>query len=262
MRILLLALSLFPLAVMAQPIPVESDDLPAISPAAGPAMAPASGGFTQVEAPVAATPTTPAGSALPIAPVYADIIVSNVTVVVSNSTGLERDKALDIAARQAMPAALAQMDPPVTGEKAQTFITTQGDLTRYVKTVRIVKEVLVPSYTLTADLTFNGPTLYKNLGGRIPTATGGTVSEGTYKDPRPKQTHEVQLTSGNPADQAKLLRILNSLPNTKARYVSISTAEAVYSVETVLPLNELEQSLTTQNLSTVPGPAGGLRVSF
>ena len=239
----------------AQPIPVESDDLPAMSSTA--TVAPAAGGFTQVEATVPVS-----GTALPLAPVYADIIVSNVTVVVSNSTGLERDKALDIAARQAMPAALAQMDPPVTGEKAEVFVSTQGDLTRYVKTVRITREVLVPSYTLTADLTFNGQMLYKNLGGRIPTVSGSIVSEGSFKDPRPKLTHEVQLASGNPADQARLLKILNSLPNTKARYTSISTSGASYSVETVLQLDELEQTLSGQNISTVPGTASGLRVSF
>ncbi len=270
MRKFLLALSLMlPAVALAQPIPVESDDLPAVASSSTPA--PAVGGFTQLEpAPAAAAPNAaPAGApaatpsaALPLAPVYADIIVSNVTVIVSNSTGLEREKALDIASRQALPQALAQMDPPVTGEKADVFISTQGDLTRYVKTVRIIKEVLVPTYTLTADLTFNGQMLYKNLGGRIPTVSGSIVSQGSYKDPRPKLTHEIQLTSGNPADQARLLRILNGLPNTKARYTSISTAEAAYSVETVLQLDELEQSLSAQNISTMPGPASGLRVSF
>lgn len=94
--------------------------------------------------------------------------VEGVVVKLDASEGFNRDMALTQAARQALPVALGQLEPPVPASKAADIAKNVGDPMTFVKSYKLVKEVLVPAYQLTANLQFDGAKLQTNFGSKVP----------------------------------------------------------------------------------------------
>lgn len=95
-------------------------------------------------------------------------VVKGVVATLSGTTGFDRDAALEVAARQALPGVLVSMGH--TPEKAAKAVKGVGSAMKFVKGFKVVKETLIPTYTLTTDMTFNGPMIQKNFGGKLPSA--------------------------------------------------------------------------------------------
>lgn len=115
-------------------------------------------------------------------PPAAPFSVPGVTVKLEEAAGFNRDAALSEAARQAMPAALAQLATPLSTEEATKLAASIGDPMQFVQSYKIIKEVLVPSYTLTVDLVFNGNKLQTNFGRRMVVDTNVSATTGEMTD--------------------------------------------------------------------------------
>lgn len=105
--------------------------------------------------PVSTTPTVP--------PPPPFTIVSE-TATLNESEGFARDNALTLAARQALPKAIVQLNPAIEMVKAEEAAKSVGDPMQFVKSYKIAKEILVPKYQITVDLVFDEKKLKSNFG--------------------------------------------------------------------------------------------------
>lgn len=155
--------------------------------------------------------------------------VKGVVVTLSDTTGFDRDAALEIAAKQALPQMLEKLGH--TADSAGKKVKSTGSAMQFVQGYKVVKESLIPVYTLTADLTFNGPMVIKNFGGKMPAkeAVSGVVLKvsGTEVDSvaleveaavAPVRQWVVKIRDRNPANVDKVRVNLNRQPATKATY--------------------------------------------
>ena len=104
--------------------------------------------------------------------------VPGVVVTLADGLGFSRDAALTQAARQALPVVLGQLKTPIAQARANDIAKTVGEPMQFVKSYKIVKEVLVPKYTLTVDLVYDAAKLQTNFGKTETTvsAASATVS--------------------------------------------------------------------------------------
>lgn len=103
------------------------------------------------------------------APVNAGL-VSSISVTLAETDGFARDIALTDAARKGLPQALAQIETPVSPERAESIAKSVGEPMQFVKSYKIVKELLVPTYSLTVDMTYDVDKLQTNFG-KVETTT-------------------------------------------------------------------------------------------
>lgn len=101
------------------------------------------------------------------APPPAAFSVDGVVVKLDESEGFNRDAALTAAARQGLPVALGQITPVMLSTKATEVAASIGEPMTFVKSYKIVKEILVPAYQLTVNLQFDGVKLQSNFGSKV-----------------------------------------------------------------------------------------------
>lgn len=173
-------------------------------------------------------------------------VVKGVVVTLSGTAGFDRDAALEQAARQALPGVLTTLAIPAA--KAAKTVKGIGSAMQFVKSYKVVKESLIPVYTLTTDLTFNGAMLHKNFGGTMPVAkvvaVSGTVADvGSVSDTdaavpavenKPLKQWVVRITERDPAAVDKVRVNLNRQAGTQATYRLLTAAGAELLVETPL----------------------------
>ena len=185
-----------------------------------------------------------------MAPVAADpFTVKGVVVTLSNTIGFDRDAALEVAARQALPTVLTNLGH--APDKAAKSAKGVGMAMNFVKSFKVVKETLLPSYTLTADLTFNGPMVLKNFGGKVTVTTetkkvdGVVVAvSGTTATPvaveadvpvalnKPVKQWVVRISDRDPSLVDRVRTNLAKQPGTKATYRLLTSAGAELVVDT------------------------------
>lgn len=144
-------------------------------------------------------------------------IVEGITVSMSESIGFARDAALTDAARKGLPQALAQLETPVSEEEAESIAKNIGEPMRFVKSYKIVRELLVPTYTLTVDMVYDAATLQANFGKvkttttTVTTKTESTEAEAWSTGPAPALTGvpvQVTVEADSAADQDKVYNTL------------------------------------------------------
>jgi hypothetical protein len=204
--------------------------------------------------------------------VTSPFVVKGVVVTLSGTTGFARDEALDKAARQALPAVLQAL--PMDAAKAAKTAKTLGNVMRFVSSYRVVKETVIPVYSLTADLTFNEAMLHKNFGGDVvvvsatttttavsqsllgPTADGGLVVAAGKAVPLNHWL--VRTENSDPAEVSRLFEKLNSSEGMKATYRLVTSAGAEMVVDTALDMNTLQslvgRDATVSALPETPMP--------
>jgi hypothetical protein len=128
------------------------------------------------------------------------------TLTMAGSVGFDRDAALEKAARKALPEMLGRLTPPMEASKAAETAAKIGDPMQFVSSFNIVKETLVPHYTLTVLFTFNQAKLESNFGRKV--VTPNAVSLG-----KPATTSSTQAPAAQQAQgQAYVLRAENASP--------------------------------------------------
>lgn len=165
--------------------------------------------------------------------------VRGVVVTLSQTTGFARDAAMDMAARKALPQVLAAlpMEPAQAAAKAKAV----GNPLTFVSSYRIAKEVLIPTYALTVDLTFNEAMLRSNFGGvrvaaqaAVP-AGGGLVSTTVAASPSaPVSLNHfvVRVATTDPTQQDKVYRLLSGLTQSQAHYRVMAGVGAEFTLDT------------------------------
>lgn len=192
-------------------------------------------------APVVASSTAPAATGM-----VGPFTIKDVTVVLSQTAGFARDTALDQAAKQALPKVLEAlpMDATEANEKAKAV----GEPLRFVSSYKIVKEALIPTYSLIVDLTFNEPLLRSNFGGvktgpLVVTSATSTVTV-SASVPVMKNRYIVRVTSVDPGSQDRVYKILSNLAMTNASYRVMAGMGAEFNVETPLSEANLDAALS------------------
>ncbi len=147
--------------------------------------------------------------------------IKGVAVVLSQTTGFARDVALEQAARKALPAVLTgPMGLPAA--EAQRRVATLGEAMRFVSRYQIGREVVLPSYALTVDLTFNEAMLRRNFGGSVSpsatlpisaTSTASSLTE-VVATATPRERWRVWIPEPAVAAQDRARRALQALPDT------------------------------------------------
>lgn len=198
--------------------------------------------------PSATTPATPSATAPMANPMNVQT-----TVVMAGSTGYERDKALEAAARKALPDVLGRLSTPLGPEKAAEATAKLGDPMVFVKSYSIVKETLVPNYTLTVAFIFNQEMLEKNFGKSTTTTTrtvevtSGDTGAVNAVDVAPASlanTYLLRMERATPSEQNRLLKAARSLPGSKAFYATLSTESTIIRLQTNLADAALQQALS------------------
>lgn len=198
--------------------------------------------------------------------------IKGLVAAVSGSTGFDRDGALDSAARAGLARVLAAL--PMDEAKARKTAKTVGDPQRFVSSYIIVKEALVPAYSLTVDLTFNEQMLRANFGGVKTVAvsssssvssllTGGasgTIAGGgaavalaspTLIVAAAKHTFVVRLTDGDPGAQDRVYKKLREPAGASIRYRVATSEGAEWDVTTPLDQPALEADMRPLNATVV-----------
>jgi hypothetical protein len=226
-------------------------------------LAPLPRAVSAVAVPVPASATVAVSETAPADP----FVVKNVVVTLSDTTGFARDAALEKAARQALPQALAAL--PMAPAKAASTAKSVGSVMNFVGSYRIVKEAIVPTYSLTVDLTFDAAMLRKNFGGKVtPVAvvTSTVVVSGSAVEvsatPVVVRNWIVKVAQTDPAVLDKLVSTLNASPATHAVYRLLTSAGAELAVQTPLDAAALGQIAGSDAQLTpldggVPAAAGG-----
>lgn len=168
--------------------------------------------------------------------------VRNITVTVSNSTGFARDAALQQAAHSGLAQVLQVL--PMPAAQASSTAASIGNAMAFVQSYSIVHEALVPTYTLTVDLTYNQDMLRKNFGGRVAQATVSSTFTTTVSGTAPATAAQPQrwlitLPGNDLAASSALITTLNDKPDTQATYRQISRSGTQIEVKTPLAANEL-----------------------
>lgn len=138
--------------------------------------------------------------------------VEDISVTLPETDGFARDAALTEAARKGLPQALAQFENPVTEVEAQAIAKSVGEPMQFVKSYKIVKELLVPSYSLTVDMIYDVAKLQANFGKKETTTTtssAATTVSGSWSTtgPGPALTGtpvRVQVEATGAANQDKV----------------------------------------------------------
>lgn len=195
---------------------------------------------------------------LPVsAPAAADVFtVKGVVVTLSDTTGFDRDAALEQGARQSLPGVLTSLG--LKPEEAQKKVKSLGSAMRFVKSYKVVKESLIPTYSLTTDITFNEAMVRKNFGGLAKphvqaaamapgVAANGEVDlttplDDVAEDVRPIKQWIVKITDSNPASVDKVRRNLNEQASTKAVYRLLTSEGAELLVDTPLDAQQVRNS--------------------
>lgn len=171
-------------------------------------------------------------------------VVKGVVATLSGTTGFDRDAALEVAARQALPGVLVSMGH--TPDKAAKSVKGVGSAMRFVKSFKIVKESLLPVYTLTTDMTFNGPMVQKNFGGAVPVAKPAVVIAVSGTEALPVDAVEVavptvpvrqwvvRISERDPALVDRVRVNLSKQASTRATYRLVTSAGAELVVDSPL----------------------------
>lgn len=180
-----------------------------------------------------------AAAASPTEAVANPLEVKGVVVTLSDTTGFDRDAALEVAAKQGLPKVLETLGHKPESALAKT--KSLGNAMRFVQGYKVVKESLIPVYTLTADLTFNGPMVIKNFGGKMPVAEAEFVAAANAQagveavvDTAPVRKWVVRIQDRNPANVDKVRVSLGKQPNTRATYRLLTSEGAELLVDSSL----------------------------
>lgn len=182
----------------------------------------------------------------------APFTVKGISIDLSNTTGFARDAALDQAAAKGLPLVLVNLPMPET--LAQETARSVGDPMRFVASYAVVKETLIPNYSLIADLTFNEAMLRTNFGGKSTavenSVSTSTVASATPLPPPPLQTYLIQVNTADPIHQDEVYRRLTQTSATTVRYKSMARGAAQLEVTTPLSGPEVASLLegTSANL--------------
>lgn len=175
--------------------------------------------------------------------------VKGLVVTLSDTTGFDRDAALEIAAKKGLPQVLETLGH--SKESAVSKTKTLGNAMRFVQGYKVVKETLIPVYTLTADVTFNGPMVIKNFGGKIPVAqaeTAPAVAAGAAAtamvdeaEVSPVKQWVVKVRDRDPAAVDKVRVNLAKQPGTRATYRLLTSEGAELLVDTTMDAAEVQR---------------------
>jgi hypothetical protein len=189
-------------------------------------------------------------------------LVKGVVVTLSDTTGFARDVGLQKGARQALPTVLMRL--PMAEADAQRIAKTVGDAKLFLKSYTIVKESILPRYTLTADLLYDEDALRKNFGGQIikPLPGQSAVSSSAADvsapaSPQPTaalQTLKVNIDSANPADANDLYQRLSRQKDVIVTYASIGMGHTVLNVTSPLTQNDLQALVGDDATVELPAP--------
>lgn len=175
-------------------------------------------------------------------------LVPGVVVTVTDTAGFARDMALEQAARQSLPKVLSGPLGLATAE-ASRKARTVGEALQFVSRYQIVRESVLPSYTLTVDLQFNEAMLRKNFGGLVsptqPTkaASGNTGSASPTVVPATRQEWVVRVAEPTAAGQDRARRALAALPNTTATIRLLASQGIEFLVQSPASPTELTAAL-------------------
>lgn len=173
--------------------------------------------------------------------------IKGVVVTLSDTTGFARDEALEKAARNAMPLALEAL--PLEPAKAAKLAKDVGGIMRFVASYRVVKETVIPSYSLTADLTFNEEMLRKNFGGAVSATTAGVVDATHTADggevvassvALPLKKWLVRMENSDVAEVSRVFDKLNGTAGTRATYHKMTSTVTEMTVATPLEMQALQ----------------------
>ncbi|MCA3244164.1 MAG: hypothetical protein INF43_02525 [Alphaproteobacteria bacterium] len=175
-------------------------------------------------------------------------LVPGVVVTVTDTAGFARDVALEQAARQALPKVLS-VPLGLAAADATRKARTVGEALRFVSRYQIVRESVLPNYTLTVDLQFNEAMLRKNFGGVVsPTQPAGTVPSAnptaspTVVSAIP-QEWVVRVAEPTAAGQDRARRALAALPNTTATIRLLAPQGIEFLVQSTVTPAELTAAL-------------------
>lgn len=174
------------------------------------------------------------------APVDSTFVVVGVVATPSGTAGFDRDAALEQAARQALPVVLTRLGTPK--DKVAGLVKGLGSAFRFVASFRVVKEALVPSYSLTVDLTFNEPMVRANFGGLNKPVSDTTVGAGA-EQPVPASANHwlLRLAERDPAAVNKVFATLNGQAGTKVVYRLVTSAGVEMVVVTPMSAQRVQE---------------------
>ncbi|RYG58983.1 MAG: hypothetical protein EON60_11780 [Alphaproteobacteria bacterium] len=203
--------------------------------------------------PMRAQPSTTLPAATEVSPVAVvnPLEVKGVVVTLSDTTGFDRDAALEVAAKQGLPQVLETLGH--SKESATGKTKSLGNAMRFVQGYKVVKESLIPTYTLTADLTFNGPMVMKNFGGKMPAAAaaGAVAAAATPAaaeaavaeavEVSPVKQWVVKIRDRDPAAVDKVRVNLSKQPGTRATYRLLTSEGAELLVDTTMDASDVQR---------------------
>ncbi|RYG59143.1 MAG: hypothetical protein EON60_11315 [Alphaproteobacteria bacterium] len=201
--------------------------------------------------PMRVQPSTTLPAAAEVSPVAVvnPLEVKGVVVTLSDTTGFDRDAALEVAAKQALPQVLETLGH--SKESATGKTKSLGNAMTFVQGYKVVKESLIPTYTLTADLTFNGPMVLKNFGGKVPAATAtGTVATAApaadttvaeVVEVSPVKQWVVKIRDRDPAAVDRVRVNLSKQPGTRATYRLLTSEGAELLVDTTMDASDVQR---------------------
>lgn len=184
-------------------------------------------------------------------------VVKGVVVTLSQTTGFARDAALDQAARQALPQVLQELEIPA--DKAAKAAASVGNPLQFVASYAIVKEALIPTYSLTTDLTFDAKMLRANFGGVVGVTSGSEVVSGSEVSasmvvpPPPLRRYVVRVANSDPVVQDSVFRKLSALRGAKVRYLVMASQGA--DLEVMAPQDEAGVDAAVEGTGAVVVPA-------
>lgn len=204
------------------------------------------------------------------APLPPPFSVQGVVVKLEENAGFNREAALTEAARKALPGVLAQLDAAPNADEAKQLAASIGNPMQFVQSYKIVKELLVPSYTLTVDLHFSQAKLESNFGRKVvddePPAADDTSEGLGLEDAAPAATlpdaaasREVDVVAATAAEQDRVFVALQAA-GLAPQWKLITREGGIIRIATGLDGDALQQALQQAGVEVEPG-TGGYRVS-
>lgn len=189
----------------------------------------------------------------PLAWAQSPLEIKGVAVTISGTSGFARDVALEQAAKQALPQVLQGPSFQLTAAEAKAKTKAVGSAMPFVAKYKIVKESVLPTYALVADLTFSEPLLRKNFGG-VKTETQATEAPKIEAKPATESqetpsssnrtTYVVRVPDPTPAGQDRARRALKALPQTTVLLRLISVQGVELTVTSAQPEEALKGALS------------------
>ena len=179
--------------------------------------------------------------------------IKAVAVTISGTSGFARDVALEQAAKQALPQVLQGPSFQLTAAEAKAKTKAVGSAMPFVAKYKIVKESVLPTYALVADLTFSEPLLRKNFGGVKAEMQASETPKTEAKSPAEAQptpsqarrtTYVVRVPDSTPAGQDRARRALKALPQTTVLLRLISVQGVELTVTSAQPEDALKGALS------------------